>query len=173
MSPKPPIQKFKNNQYLSPEISDDQISRIGRVIVLWSKLEAAMEDTIWMFLYLDEEDGRIITSRLATDAKMQRLRGLAQRHISEENLAKEFMKRMALADELKDCRNFIVHGTWGTLMPENVPVALSLKLKSDESEVIAEMFPRERMESIASGIQRLLHWFVDLPEQLGKPRRVP
>ena len=65
------------------------------------------------------------------------------------------------------------HGVWGTLMPDNIPVALSLKPKSEIGEVMSETFSPERMEGIIGGIRLMLQRLVDLPEQLGKPRRVP
>lgn len=173
MSEKPPVTKLRADQYLKPDISDDQIYRIGQVVVLWSKLEAAMEDTIWMLLNLDEEDGKIITKRIGADAKIQLLRAIGAHHISDKTLRTKFNKTLVFVDELKDGRNFIAHGVWGTLMPDKIPVALSLKPKSDIGEVISEPFSQERMEAIGDGIRSCLKYFVDLPEMLGKPRRVP
>ena len=173
MPEKPPVQKPRPDQDDTPDISDEQTRRIGQVVVLWSKLEAAMEDTVWMLLNLDNEEGRIVTKRLSTDAKIQLLRGIAPRHIPDKTLLDKFNEAMKYVNELKDCRNFIAHGVWGTLMPDDIPVALSLKLKSDVGEVMSETFSQERMEGISGGIKLMLQWFVDLPEQLGKPRRVP
>ena len=172
MPKKPPVQKLHPDQYHKPEISDEQICRIGRVIVLWSKLEAAIEDTIWMLFNLDEEDGKVVTKRLSADAKILLLRAIGPGHISDDMLVK-FHETLHYVDEMKESRNFIAHGVWGTLMPDNIPVALSLKPKSDVGEVISETFPPERMEGICEGIRLMLQRFVDLPEQLGKPRRVP
>ena len=173
MPEKPPVQKLRPDQYLKPTISDDQTHRIGQVIVSWSKLEAAMEDMIWMLLDLEDEDGKFLTKRLGADAKVQLLRGIGSRHISDEALLAKFNETMRYVDELKECRNFIAHGTWGTLMPDDIPVALSLKPKSEVGEVISETFSVDRMEGIFGGIQLMCQRFVDLPEQLGKPRRVP
>ncbi len=173
MPEKPPVQKLRPDQYHNPDISDEQTRRIGQVIVLWSKLEAAMEDTIWMLLNLNEEDGKVVTKRLSADAKVQLLRVIGPRHISDRTLVAMFNETLNYVDELKEGRNFIVHGVWGTLMPDDIPVALSLKPKSDVGEVISETFSVERMEGISEGIQLMLQRLVDLPEQLGKPRRVP
>ncbi len=173
MSEKPPVQKLGPNQYCNPDISAEQTHRIGQVIVSWSKLEAAMEDTIWMFLDVDDETGKIITKRLSTDVKIQLVRTLGPFHISDEALLNGFNETIKYAEELKGHRNFIAHGVWGTLMPDNTPVALALKPKSEIGEVISETFSPERMEGIADGIRLMHKRFVDLPEQLGKPRRVP
>ena len=172
MPEKPPVQKLSPDQYHNPLISDEQTQRIGQIIVLWSKLEAAMEDTIWMLLNLDEENGKAITKRLSADAKVQLLRTIGPYHISDTALGTKFNETLNYVDELKDCRNFIAHGVWGTLMPDDIPIALSLKPKSDVGEVISETFSKDRMEGIFGGIRLMLRWFLDFPEQLGKPRRV-
>jgi len=52
----------------------------------------------------------------------------------------------------KEDRNFAVHGSWGTLMPENVPVCASIRPKAPPGEVISETFPKERMLAIINGI---------------------
>ncbi|MCH8968899.1 MAG: hypothetical protein IIA66_07265 [Planctomycetes bacterium] len=112
MTQKPPVQKLRPDQHVEPEISDGQIDLIGRVIVLWSKLEAALEDTIWFFLSLEEDEGRMVTMRLSADTKVQMLRALGPRRISDKGLLIEFNKTLGLIDELKDGRNFIAHGVW-------------------------------------------------------------
>lgn len=173
MPQKPPVQRLRADQHHEPDISDDQTCRIGQVIVLWSKLEAAMEDTIWMLLSLDEENGKAVTKRMSADAKIQLLRVIGPYHIADEAILQKFSETLKLVDEFKECRNFIAHGVWGTMMPENIPVALSLKPKSEVGEVVSETFPKDRMEGIVEGITAMIRRFVDFPEQLGKPRRVP
>ena len=59
------------------------------------------------------------------------------------------------------------------MMPDNVPIALSLKPKSEPGEVVSETFSPERMEAIIGGIRRVLQRLVALPELLGAPRRAP
>ena len=173
MVPKPPVQKLRPDQYVDPGVSDAQIDMIGRVIISFSQLEAALEDTIWFFLNLEEADGRIVTTRLSAVAKVQMLRALAPNRITDENLLVEFNETMGLIDELRDGRNFIAHGLWGTLMPDDIPVALSLKPKSEPDEVVSETFDLERMEAIKAGIQAMCQRLVNLPEALGAARRVP
>jgi hypothetical protein len=53
----------------------------------------------------------------------------------------KFLSIMHKIEDRQADRNFVVHGTWGTLLPENVPVALSLPPKAVPSEVMSETFP--------------------------------
>ena len=111
MVQKPPVQKLRPDQYVDPGVSDAQIDMIGRVIISFSQLEAALEDTIWFFLNLEEADGRIVTTRLSAVVKVQMLRALAPSRITDENLLVEFNKTMGLIDELRDNRNFMPRWT--------------------------------------------------------------
>jgi hypothetical protein len=59
------------------------------------------------------------------------------------------------ADELRDDRNFIAHGTWCTVYPEGVAFSSSLRKKSEPGEVTAEEFPSTRMYRIIDEIDRV------------------
>lgn len=152
MAAKPPIKPFEDDQSIVPQISVDQTYRIGEVIALWSKLEAAMDALVWEFLGTGMEDGRLVTTELNANAKIQILRSLGNRHLPNETNRRHFAETMKYVGELKEARNFIVHGTWGTLKPENVPIAASLKPKTQPDEVVSETFSQERMEGIRDGI---------------------
>ena len=167
MAQKPPVEKLRPDQHVDPKISDGQIDLIGRVVVSFSKLEAALEDTIWFFLKIDEEDGRIVTKRFDAETKIQMVRDLATRHIADEEKLLKLKKILVIISELKDNRNFIAHGLWGTMMPDNVPVALSLRPKAEPGVVVSEAFPPERMKAISDGIAVMTHKLVDLPAALG------
>jgi hypothetical protein len=72
---------------------------------------------------------------------------LAPRYLDDPHL-KVAEEALVLSDFLRDDRNFIIHGSWGTMHPLNVAVALSLRAKSDASEVTMESFSYERMQEI-------------------------
>jgi hypothetical protein len=151
---------------------------IGRVMITWSKLEAAIQGVIWTFLALSLEDGRILTARNDVQANLIILRALAKRHLGEA----AFNELTPVLDRIKarqEDRNFIAHGTWGTLMPGMLPVAMSVRTKApDDSLIVSESFPSERMTEIVDGINGCLLALIALEDELlalrGKqPRRHP
>jgi hypothetical protein len=172
MAKKPPVRPPKPGEYLRPEISDAHTCKIGRVVVRWSKLEAAIEDTIWMFLGLDEDNGKLATKRLNADGKIQLLRSLGRRQITDQHLATEFNEVLKLTVELAEDRNTVIHGLWGTRMPANMPCVTYLD-RSLEHEVISEEFSGKRMDTLSVYIQTTIDYLIGLPEKLGRPRRVP
>jgi hypothetical protein len=167
-TPKPPKLPFKqmaDHQTIHPNVSDTHQHLIGRVVVAWSKLEGCMQDTIWHFLRLDMSDGRIITERMGSSILLRILRALGNRHLNDP-LLHEFLCTMDKIEDTMEDRNFIVHGTWGTLLPDNVPFGSSLRPKAEPGEVIAEAFPPGRMLAIVHEIVTALEFLVKLMPQL-------
>ena len=84
--------------------------------------------------------------------KIELLRSLIKTYI-RGRLLEDMLEVIDFISGYKEDRNFIVHGSWGTLMPDNVPVCASLRAKgSPPGEVISETFPEERMVAIINGI---------------------
>jgi hypothetical protein len=169
---KPPITPLTQGQHTIPVVSNDHQLLVGRVVVLWSKLEGAMQDTTWSFLRIGISDGRILTGGMQAESLLRILRALGNRHLKEPILG-EFLSMMDLIQDRQEDRNFIVHGTWGTLMPNNVPIGLSLRPKSTPGQVIGETFSRERMSSIAQDLLRCLTYLATFLPQLAAMSREP
>ena len=150
--PKPPVLPAISGQVADPTIPISQEKWIGRVIVEFSKLEAALDDLIWNFLDLPMEYGRIITSRMDATAKVSTLRLLGM--VAFDPMLQAYLKDILDAiDTLREHRNLIVHGTWGRSLPERTPIALSLRIRDTPSTVVSETFPPERMQAIWTAIQ--------------------
>jgi hypothetical protein len=148
---KPPIQPRRSDQYGTGDVSENQQRLIGLLVLNFAKLEHNIEDAIWSFLGVSIDEGRPLTSRLNTDFKIEMLKSLAKTYLRGE-LLDDILECADLINGYKEDRNFVVHGSWGTLMPENVPVCASLRPQGPPGEVIAETFPEERMLAIIDGI---------------------
>jgi hypothetical protein len=173
---KPPITPLKPGQYVSPGITARQEMLIGRVVVEWAKLEAMMQDAIWNILNVRLEDGRVLTSRMDARTKLQWLRTFSMRYVSGDELT-SLSKILDLIELRQDDRNFIVHGTWSTLYPNNVPVVSSLRQKSPPGEILTESFPEWMMSDIIVDIKKcrdaLVSWIKRRDALLGTPPRLP
>lgn len=139
----------------NPTVSPDQQLWIGKIVVEWAKLESCLDDLIWAFFDLPMEFGRLITQRMDATGKITLLRSLSELcfdgkayDLHLKDYLKEFVDTF---DILREDRNFIVHGTWGT-NPFGVPIAMSLRVKADPSWVVSETFPWQRMRHIYAGI---------------------
>lgn len=162
--PKPPAKlprvSMPPGQTPIPDIDGVQEALIGRAVTEWSRLEASLDDLIWTLTGLSFEDGRVLTGRTDAKSKISMLHVLAPRYLKAPGLA-GVEQALVLANSLRDDRNFIMHGSWGTLMPLSVPIVLSLRLASAPGEVTSETFSRERMIGIINDMQKARRALVD------------
>jgi hypothetical protein len=135
---------------------------IGRLVLSWSFLEGSMQVLIWEFLNLSMSDGRIITSRLDASTMIPMLRSLAIRHIADQTAFQEFLDDLATVDGYRNDRNFVVHGSWLVLQPENIPAAMSLRPEAEAGGIVTETFPTQRMREIIRAIRQYHKKFIAL-----------
>lgn len=145
---KPPQEPLRPDQRIERRISDRHCELMGEFIAEWSILEANLDMSIWDAMSLTEDDGRLLTNRFDANIKVQILRVIVPRRISNEAFLTKFSKLALRIDELRDDRNFIVHATWATLMPEDVPFGSSVRQKSPVGTIASETFPKERVETM-------------------------
>jgi hypothetical protein len=134
-----------------PDIGLIQEKWIGRVVVEWSRLEACLHDMIWACAGVSMEDGRVLTARQDVTRLIAMLHVLLPRNLDGDALNKT-LDAIEDANRLRDDRNYIAHGTWGTLMPEGHKISASLRAASKPGEVTSEHFPVERMRQIVNDI---------------------
>jgi hypothetical protein len=163
---KPPILSKREDQYIEHSIAPCYEPMIGRVTVAWSRLDGAIQEALWRFLKISMSDGRIITSKLDTGVTAQMLRAMGARHLVTERL-QEFLDRLNQIEDCRDQRNAIAHGTWVTMQPENVPMVMSLRTKSDDGQVVAESFPADRLNTLEKTITEIREWLIALMHEIG------
>lgn len=154
---KPPIQDRRPDQVFYSRVPLYQERLIGRAVVAWSRLEAAMQDTIWKFLDIPIEQGRLLTARHAPESLILILRTLGRASLSVDK-ANQFDRVLDLIDIYREDRNFIVHGEWGILSPDWIPTAKSLRPKSPKpDELVSETFSPERMYNLIKAMDEAVN----------------
>jgi hypothetical protein len=149
---KPPVIPLRDDQTMRP-IGHMEEVLIGRSVWEWTRLENCMLELLWRLTGLSLEDGRLLTERMDPSRTIVLLRSLGPRKLKDD-LLQTIIDLLATAEQLRDDRNFIVHGTWHIIDPEGVPVAASLRVKSEPGQVVSESFPRSRMLAIIREIQK-------------------
>ena len=148
---KPPIQPLRADQWPHFDVSVEQQQLIGLLVLNWSKLETDIDGAIWAFLELEMDQGRLITTKLNTDVNIELLRAQVNTYCAGD-LLDDILQVIDFIGVYKEDRNFVVHGSWGTLKPDNVPVCESIRPKAPPGEVISETFPNERLLNIIIGL---------------------
>jgi hypothetical protein len=138
---------------------------IGQVVVEWSWLESALDDMIWQLLGLDLEDGRALTKRTDASTKVAILNSIAPRYLDGPALD-AIQDALSDINEIRDDRNFVVHGVWGMLRPDGVPIVMSLRSNSAPTEITSETFSHERLRQIANDTRKAKHTLVEIMQQL-------
>jgi hypothetical protein len=147
-TPKPPIKEKRADQSIIPGLRPAQYQRIGQVIASWSNLEATRQQAIWTFLKLSDDDGRLVTGRMDARPKVEWLRALGERYLPEGKCAEAFFEALARISELQDDRNFIAHGVWGRLQPDDQAIAMSPRKDTAPGKIVGETFPDARMKAM-------------------------
>src|SRR6516165_5769323 len=104
---KPPIQPRRPDQWANFDVSMEQQQLIGLLVLNWSKLETDIDGAIWAFLDLDIDKGRLITTKLNTDVKVELLRALINTYCAGEVLD-DFLRVMDFIGGDKEEPHFLV-----------------------------------------------------------------
>jgi hypothetical protein len=91
---------------------------------------------------------------------------ILRRKVANEDKLEALLLALDTIDASRDDRNFIVHGSWGRLQPEGIPLAASIRLKSKSDEVIGETFEPRRMRRIIDTIVAMRQMLVLLLDEL-------
>jgi hypothetical protein len=141
---------------------------IGRVVVVWAKLEGMLNDLIWVIQGKEMADGRNETERMQITPLIGTLRKLVKDVLDPEGMIAESSRIMALLDEIdniKNRRNLIVHGSWGEI--HGIAAVGSLRTKADDpNNVIYEDWIPTDMIAFAARTARCRDEALSLVERI-------
>ncbi len=120
-------------------------------------------------LRLDEEDGRIVTKRMGPNMLIPMARVLSKRHAPKARLDK-LLNAIDLADIRKSERDMVAHGSWTTLKPDNVPMAMSIKLEGPPGTIGSETFSEDRMRTIIRDLTAVRDFLFLVRGEIAKAR---
>jgi hypothetical protein len=148
---KPPFYPFA-----TPRVTMMQERLIGRVVVVWAKLEGMLNDLIWVIQGKEMADGRTETDRMQITRLIETLRNLVRDVLVPEAMLDESTRTTALLDEIdniKKQRNLIIHGMWGEI--HGIAAVGSLRAKTDDpNNVVYEYWPPTSMIAFADQTAR-------------------
>jgi hypothetical protein len=98
------------------------------------------------------------------------LRGLAALHLNDYG-REQFSITMGKLEDLYSYRNMFAHSHWVTVLPDDLPAALSMRDKlpesADKSEVVATLFTPELMTGIIKNIMVATNSLIKLRDDVG------
>jgi hypothetical protein len=102
----------------SDRLTARQLAAIGRVAVLWSEVEWAMERILGPLALVPSLLGYILTDKLGPDNRIGAIRSLIEVHkikyrgLIDGELLTEIQEYLPSLGAMKDDRNYIVHSVW-------------------------------------------------------------
>lgn len=127
-----------------------------------------LHELIWRLAGMSFENGRLFTERMDASRAIIILRVLGARYFKSEQLQR-FIDLLAAADDLRDDRNFIIHGSWMVLQPEGYSMAVSVRQKSEPGDIVGEHFPHNRMHAIIAKIREVRSDLLEISNALPLP----
>lgn len=98
-------------QWSRTTLTKEQLAAIGTVAVESTYCEQWVEDLIWAFLDVEEDQGRWITHNMQMNARLELLHNLASPRLSHPS-REEFADLIARLKTANQQRNLIIHGDW-------------------------------------------------------------
>jgi hypothetical protein len=93
-------------------MSDSDRAAIGMVVIESTYLERHVEFLIWRLCGLDPEQGKLFTTRMQMDSRLDLLRDLAKPKIKDPTKCAVFTKIISDLKVTNNDRNTVIHGLW-------------------------------------------------------------
>jgi len=132
--------------------------------------ELHLQSLAWHFLKLGPKEGRVLTHRMSAVDKINLLRAVSKRWITDRAVANEVTVLTRTAERLNSRRNEIVHGLWGA-HPSTPKQLELLYIRTDEQKILphARHLTSDDVKQIASQIRDLDRRLLRLHRVVGAP----
>lgn len=154
-------------------VSDEYLTRIGRIITQWSMMEVFLDSSIWQAGRMRTDLGRTVTSQMQVLGKLDLLGSLLTQ--TRPALAVQFRP---VADYIRDClngkRNLVAHGLWARPDEEHESPTIVIKY-SARGRLVKQGRPIEadELDALARDIADVTVWLYDLGLLLPAPKLPP
>lgn len=151
-------------------VTDDYLKAIGLVISQWSTMEVILEQAIWQSARLRNDLGRIMTTQLQAQGKMDLLQTILSH--TKPPLGERFKK---VAEYIRDCllgkRNIVAHGHWSQFTPMEQHAHVSKFSARGKFVSLGGPITLDELRSLARDIADVSCWLMELVSKLPALKR--
>jgi hypothetical protein len=145
-------------------ISDEHLSAIGAVVVVWSLVEMAMETAICGLYEISTDRGMVLTANIGFRSRVDLLRILATKGaIANADHARDMVEILSRIEKGYAERNAVAHGWWSGTRHPKIARRMSIRAKgrrlvcSDEKVPIGQLLAtRDRLDDLRRDFSALL-----------------
>jgi hypothetical protein len=149
-------------------LSDGHLRAIGRLIVLWSNIEAAMEFAICRLYSVDPTRGLVFTANIGFQSRVAMLRIAANGGaISEPARAVACLSLLKRVERAYPLRNNVAHGLWAGTADPTVARHMTVRAKGNQLRCISETRTTIELEANADQLGVVAADFDALNDALG------
>lgn len=144
--------------------------RLGQIVTKWTTLETLISWMLGTFMLADLAAMSVISNSASVSTQMKWIRALLSSHEHEKSDNARVFALLSHAEELRQERNELVHGTWN---PENCEPQTCLveTVNLERNEIIrARLVTTHDLDDLAGEIDRWIDDCVTLGRELGFPR---
>lgn len=155
---------------LDNPVSPELLSRLGRIVILWSSAESWIAMLLGTLIGADLGGANIVTNSLAVATQIKCVRGLLSVHASREPATKEVIDLLNRADAMRAERNEIMHGLWNAKGCEP-GTALINTVNLDRAEIIRDrLVTVTDLDDLIGEIEQWIKDYAVLGAKIGFPR---
>ena len=145
-------------------ISDEHLTAIGAIVVVWSLIEMAMETAICGLYEINTDRGLVLTSNIGFQSRVALLRILAMRGgIKDPNAAEDLKKMLARIEEGYAARNSAAHSWWSGTAHPKIARRMSIRARGNRLVCASDKVPvsqlfatRDRLDDLRRDFAALL-----------------
>lgn len=144
--------------------------RLGQIVTKWTTVETLVSWALGTFMMADLAAMSVVSNGASVSAQMKWIRALLSSHDREQTERQYVLDLLNRAEELRQERNELVHGTWNAEGCDPL-TCLVETVNLDRNEIIrARLITTHDLDDLSCEIDRWIDDYVELGRRLGFPR---
>ena len=137
-------------------VSDEHFRAIGEIVVIWSRIEMAMEVAICGLYEVNPDRGLVLTSNIGLQSRVALLRILAKRGgIKDRSAAGDMLKLLTRIEQSYAKRNGAAHGVWSGTADPTMARRMSIRAKGSRLTCASDIVPASELHAVADELDVL------------------
>lgn len=152
-------------------VEDALCLRMGRIITRWTVVEKLTSLLLGTLLFADQGAMSVVTSSVSLSTQSKWICTLIKSHEHEAEQSKPVLELLLRAEDLRNERNELAHGTWD---PSDSEAGTSIveTVNLDRTEIIrCRLVTTHDLDDLLDDIDRWISDYAELGRKLGFPRQ--
>jgi hypothetical protein len=141
-------------------VSDEHFRTIGEIVVIWSRIEMAMEVAICGLYEINPDRGLALTTNIGFQSRIALLRILAKRGaVTDRVVAGDLLKLLTRIEQGYAARNAAAHGVWSGTADPTVARRMSIRARGSRLACADDLVTVVELQRTADELDALrLDW---------------